>query len=387
MKNLIRIFAAVAFLLASGSSVEAQSALLTNPASLAEFPAVERVLAATKGSDEVDKHARFMAALWRINDMIKEDLRRAPNGGYFDMPPSAQKVQYRYSGAITRFSIDEVPPAGRDPRFRPLEMKYEKDPAFFDDLLSEFFSSKFRTDYYAWIGKPVPARAASSVVAKGSSTSSDPSIAKAKAMKVDLTVFAGSITLGDQFSYPPCPPLEIAIFSSGPPESTAACDATDRKVSVPIPGLTDLFNNLPSGSNTDAKVDPNLREIELPSSSIPRWVSGTSAWVRLDRGRIVAVIFATKGLTVQKSASDDLIAKYGKAHYSQGGTFKTDGGREFKYDDRNWVLPGIRVEYDALMSDEDERSSVDGIGRVRIETESEYSRRAAEEAKPKKRVL
>lgn len=389
MKQQSRIPFVVFLALILAATAWAQSPLITNPANLSQFPSVEKIRIATKGTDDVDTHARFMAALWRINDMIKEDLRKAPNGGYYDMPPAAQTVQYRYSGAITRYSIDEVPPAGRDPRFRPLEDKYEKDPAFFDGLLTQFFSPKFRTDYYTWIRKPVPAQTAGSTATKVNAAVPDPSIAKAKAMKVDLTLFAGSITLGNQFSFPNCPPLEISIFSAGPPADIAtACDSTERKLSVPLPGMEDLLNGLASGGKSDDKADPNIRSIELPTSSIPRWVAGSTVWIRLDQsGRIVAVVFLTKGLTVQKSASDDLMAKYGKAHYSEGGTFKTDGGREFKYEDRYWVLAGIHVEYDALMADEDDRSSVDGYGRVRVETETEYSRRKAEENKPKKRVL
>jgi|GEM_PF-1304354 len=136
--------------------VRAQSPLLTNPSSLSEFPTVEQVRASTKGTDEVDSHARFMAALWRINSIIIDDLVTAPNGGRFDIPPAADRVHTRYSNAITRLSIDQIPAAARDPRYRPLEDKYEKDPAFLDALLTQFFTPEFRTAYYAWMRKPVP---------------------------------------------------------------------------------------------------------------------------------------------------------------------------------------------------------------------------------------
>jgi hypothetical protein len=387
MKQQSRIPVVVLLTLMLAANLLAQSPLITNPTNLSQFPSVEKIRIATKGTDDVDTHARFMAALWRINDMIKEDLVKAPNGGYYDMPDAAQTVQRRYSNAITRYSIDEPSPAARDARFRPLEQTYEKDPAFLDGLLTQLFSPKFRTDYYAWIRKPVPAQTAVTAAAGNISSSPDPSIAKAKAAQVDLTLFAGSITLGNQFSFPNCPPIEINVLGIPSMEVATACDATDRKLAAPLPGLEDLLNSLGGGGKTVER-DPNLRDIELPASSIPRWVASSTVVVRLDQGgRIVAVIFLTKGLTVQKSASDDLMAKYGKAHYSEGGTFKTDGGREFKYEDRYWTLPGIHVEYDALMADEDNRSSVDGYGRVRVETETEYSRRKAEENKPKKRVL
>jgi hypothetical protein len=385
MKHSSKVLILAALWLTSTVGLNAQSQLLTNAANLSQFPSVERIKAGTNGTDEVDGHARFMAALYLINDMIKEDLVKAPNGGYYDIPQTAQAVQYQYSRAITRFSIDQPPPAARDPRYAQLEAKYEKDPAFFDGLLTQFFSPKFRTDYYAWVRKPVPQQQAAAAV--GNPASSDPSILKAKAMKVDIALFSGSITLGDPFSFPACPPLEIGIFSSGP-EITTACDATDRKLDVPIAGLLDFLNGLPSGGTADDNTpDPNLRSVQLPPSSIPAWVSGTEAWVRLDQGRIVSVMFMTKGLNVQKTASEDLLAKYGKQHLSKGGIFKTDEGREFSYTDREWTLPGIHVEYDALISDENDRSSVDGMGRVRIETETEYTRRMAEENKPKKRIL
>jgi hypothetical protein len=149
---VISIFA----VLISTGSVRAQSPLLTNPSSLSQFPTVEQVRASTKGTDEVDSHARFMAALWRINSIIIDDLVTAPNGGRFDIPLAADRVHSRYSNEITRLSIDQIPAAASDPRYRPLEDKYEKDPAFLDALLTQFFTPEFRTAYYAWIRKPVP---------------------------------------------------------------------------------------------------------------------------------------------------------------------------------------------------------------------------------------
>jgi hypothetical protein len=136
--------------------VSAQSRLLTDPLSLSQFPTVEQVRAATKGTDEVDSHARFMAALFRINSIIIDDLVTARNGGRYDIPAAADRVHSRYSNAITRFSIDQIPPAGRDPRYLKLRDKYEQDPGFLDVLLVKFFTPEFRSDYYAWVRKPIP---------------------------------------------------------------------------------------------------------------------------------------------------------------------------------------------------------------------------------------
>src|SRR3954451_12471285 len=115
MNTRLRIMMTHVVLLILAGSIRAQSPLLTNPSTLSEFPTVEQVRASMKGTDEVDTHARFMAALWRINSIIIEDLVTAPNGGRYDIPPAADRVHTRYSNAITRFSIDEIPAAARDP--------------------------------------------------------------------------------------------------------------------------------------------------------------------------------------------------------------------------------------------------------------------------------
>ena len=230
---VISIFA----VLISTGFVRAQSPLLTNPSSLSEFPTVEQVRASTKGTDEVDSHARFMAALWRINSIIIEDLVTAPNGGRFDIPPAADRVHTRYSNAITRLSIDQIPAAGRDARFRPLEDKYEKDPAFLDALLTQFFTPEFRTAYYAWMRKPVPQF--STHVAPGPSKSGVsvpaavvlcPKVEVSCPSEVDADMpitFTASITGGDPeatFTYNWT--VSAGTISSGQGTSTITVDTT-----------------------------------------------------------------------------------------------------------------------------------------------------------------
>src|SRR4029079_11726562 len=139
------------------ATVTGAQKMLLNAAYLNEFPTIERVRMETKGSDAVDSYARYMAALGIINDFIIRELNRAPNGGYYDIPPAAEKVHYRYSNELTRLSIDAPEPPSRDPRYGPLRDKYEKDPAFTDMLLLKMFSVQFRADYYAWTRKPIPA--------------------------------------------------------------------------------------------------------------------------------------------------------------------------------------------------------------------------------------
>jgi len=230
---MIIIFAA---LVVTGS-VRAQSPLLTNPSSLSEFPTVEQVRASTKGTDEVDSHARFMAALWRINSIIINDLVTAPNGGRFDIPPAADRVHTRYSNEITRLSIDQIPAAARDPRYRPLEDKYEKDPAFLDALLTHFFTPEFRTAYYAWIRQPVPQfsthaapRPSKAGVSAPAAVVQCPKVEVSCPSEVDADMpitFTASITGGDPeatFTYNWT--VSAGTISSGQGTSTITVDTT-----------------------------------------------------------------------------------------------------------------------------------------------------------------
>src|SRR5690349_2579498 len=108
--RLSRIVLVLTIVLVSSATFSAQ-ALLLNQAYLNQFPSVEHVKAEMKGSDPVDTHARYMAALWVLNNFMIEDLLRAPNGGYFNMPPAADRVHEQYSTEITVLTIDHPDPA------------------------------------------------------------------------------------------------------------------------------------------------------------------------------------------------------------------------------------------------------------------------------------
>jgi len=230
------ILSIFAVLIVTGS-VRAQSPLLTDPSSLNQFPTVEQVKASTKGTDELDSHARFMAALYRINSIIIYDLVTAPNGGRFDIPPAADRVHTRYSNAITRLSIDQIPAAGRDPRYRTLRDKYEKDPAFLDALLTQFFTPEFRSSYYAWMRKPVP-QSSTPTPPRSSKGGVSPTAAVVQCPKVEVScpsevdaempiTFTASVTGGDReatltYNWT----VSAGTISSGQGTSTITVDTT-----------------------------------------------------------------------------------------------------------------------------------------------------------------
>jgi len=387
MKYLGIICSAVLLLILS-TSLRAQ-ALLLNQNYVNQFPSVDRLKAEEKGTDAVDSYARFVAALEVINDIMIHDLVTAPNGGTYNMPPAADRVHDWYRNAITKNIIDSPEPPSKDPRYRPLRDKYENDPAFADSLLQRYFNPQFRTDYYAWTRKPMPATTAVKANAPTAVVSNDPSIAKAKAAKVDLGVFAGSIHLGEQLRLPRCP-YETSLLGF-PQLGDITQDCED--VPPPAEGMAaDAINAvtqmLPAGKPPKPGEGPdvNVRYIRLVDDHCPSWMDGNAAAVRISANGIERVIFNTKGRVVQSKVAEELLAKYGTAHYSNEGTITPDVGNAFKVTNMDWVLPGLRVEYKVIEPDENGRVKVDGTGYVRIETETAYQARIASEKKaaPKK---
>lgn len=362
MKQRSRIPVVVFLALILAATFWAQSPLITNPANLSQFPSVERIRAATKGTDDVDSHARFMVALWRINGMMIRDLLMAPNGGMYALPAAAAPIQEQYRRALSRYSIDEAPPAIRDPRYRQIEAKYEADPAFLDFLLVQLFSPRFRTEYYAWIRKPVPPSTGASAAAGNKVSSPDPSIAKAKAAKVDLTAFG--LTFGEAVSLPECTDQLLKL-------DTRMC----------IPGLApnaaaalDFLNAILPGALEGGTVDPNVMQVRLDEDHCPSWVvPGCDAQILLHDGVLVAIAVSTNGRRVENSVNAELRSKYGPASGVKLGRITPDVGNAFDVRDPEWNLPGLRVEYQVVLHNEEQGVNT-SIGWVRVITESAYQR-------------
>ena len=353
--------------------------LLLNQEYLDQFPTVERVRAAEKGSDEVDSYARFMAALDVINDMMLRDLLRAPNGGVYNMPPDADRVHDRYRNAINKLTFENPEPASKDPRYRPLRDKYEKDPAFLDSLLVTFFSPEFRSDYYAWTRKPMPATTAARPAA--SSAALDADITRATAAKVDVTLFGKAVKMGSPVGLPRCT-YESML---GVPVVSGDLDCVD--VQPPMTGLAGLMFGLPS-MLPQGPTDPSLKYIHLASAHRPSWMTGDGVWLKLnDNGGIARVVISTQGRVVEARVSEELKSKYGTSVFSEEGTITPDVGNTFKVHNLDWVLPGLHVEYRVMRVDDNGRVDLNGTGYVRIETASAYAARKAEEKKNDKKVL
>lgn len=373
MKNSCFVLTAIVILFVA-AGINAQK-LLLNQDYLNQFPTVERVRAAEKGSDEVDSYARFMAALDVINDMMLRDLLQAPNGGMFNMPPAADKIHDRYRIAITKFTIDSPEPPSKDPRYRPLRDKYEADPTFRDSLIQTFFTPQFRSDYYAWTRKPMPATTA--VRPAGSAATPDADIAMATAAKVDVTLFGKAIKMGSPVGLPRCA-YESML---GVPVVSGDVDCEDTQ--PPVTGFAALLFGLPAMSS-QAPTDPNLKYIHLASAHRPSWMTGDGVWLKLNNnGGVARVVITTQGRNVEATAAEELKGKYGASLFSQEGTITPDVGNAFKVHDLDWVLPGLHVEYKVIRADDNGRVEINGTGYVRIETASAYAARTADEKKKK----
>jgi hypothetical protein len=314
----------------------------------------------------------------------------------YNIPPAAEKVNYRYSNELTRLAIDAPEPPSRDPRFRPLRDKYEKDPAFVDMLLQKMFSAEFRADYYAWTRKPMPATTAvksgSPSAANGgsgggpSAGGGDQSVAKAKAAGVDLSLFAGAIKIGGPLNLTACPYRNNFLGFPERVENPPDCIDT----APPIQGaeeLAELVNAITGTKATPTAPDTDAHSVYLTEDHRPSWMSGMNVAVRTFQGGVVRVVIITPSKDVSKRVESELTAKYGRNFIVHSGTITPDSGNKFDVRNLEWSLPGLHVEYKVLDVDENDRVHVNGTGYVRIETDVAYKDRIAKENKPAKRVL
>jgi len=205
---------------------------------------------------------------------------------------------------------------------------------------------------------PVPVPAARAV---------DPSIAKARAAKVDTKVFG--IPLGEPLRLPMCQGLGglLAGGLNGFKEDPTC--------------LTDM-----SGADLVAAFLPvdltkpnDVAMIQLNSESCPTWLSQCMATATLHEGNLVRVQITTKGRGVEQAAGTELRGKYGPPTSSKAGAITPDVGNAFTITDLVWTLPGLRVEFQPVRRMEDDNSRVQtNEGMVLIETEQAYARRQTE---------
>jgi hypothetical protein len=217
----------------------------------------------------------------------------------------------------------------------------------------------------------------------GAKPSNNPTVARTAAGKVDLSLFTGVLKFGDKLQLPACVYEQGLLGMRINADDDKDC-IDDQTLNNPL-ALAVLGMMVPN-AQPDAP-DPTLKLVFLAVTHRPGWISGESVWVKLIQGSVARVVVQTQGRVVEKRVGDDLKAKYGSVYFTHGGTITPDVGNKFDVNNLEWSLPGLHVEYRVIEGDLNGRVEVNGTGYVRIETESAYQARIAEEKKQKKSVL
>lgn len=254
---------------------------------------------------------------------------------------------------------------------------YNHDRDLLVELLDKLFSANFRTQYFkvngfaaAWY-KKVHANGAtggtgeSTYVNTGSANNPDtrapdPSIAKARAANVDTTVFG--LQLGEPLRLPTC----ASMF-----DVPTTCFYEDDDFAKEI------------GEALGGAPARNPRE---------RWRlvfvhKGPKVDALLYDGLLAAVKFETGGINADPQWAKELREKYGPPTLVRPFTYTPRIGNTLKANDLEWRLPGLHVEYNAVLKkpNSTEVITVDG-GSVYVEAEAAYQRRLAKEKEQEKRT-
>jgi hypothetical protein len=382
-----------------------------------DMPSASQVEAAVTGTDPMDTAARRMGAFWQLQGVVKTvaGVRQYRN----QLTAEERRLIGEYSAGYQRAAqpyahIQNSPSHPDKPRWYQMHAGYEVDEGLRNALLDGLCSPALRAAYrrakgeqdarslarsqeaeriraqggVQIFGDPQQGQADPSPVEIGEAIARgvlegtagppptrpadpnaiDPSIAKARAAKVDTKVFG--IPLGEPLNLPVCDPL------AGLDNIGAPC-----LFQVPFQGLAEsLLGSLAP------KQDPNQVTIKLPKASCPQWAARCEFTGTLHEGLLVGIAIPTTGRFVEKAVLRELRGKYGTPTGFYVHTITPNAGEPYKTDNPEWAgLPGLYVFYTVVgAGTEGVLATAEGV--VRIETESAYRRREAEEqeaAKPR----
>ncbi|MDO9466062.1 MAG: hypothetical protein Q7J36_02045 [Thiobacillus sp.] len=251
----------------------------------------------------------------------------------------------------------------------------EKQNARKEEMKKRYFSPEAKAKFQAEMADQNN-RAA---VTPGTSTNSDPSIAKARAAGVDTRVFG--VPLGEPLNLPRCATAnerkrETRSNELANPLKNMDLIGAFRGVRTSITcqsegAMMAFIGALAGGNSAD-------RYIMLAKDSCPEWAYCEVA-ASLHDGNLVGIT-----VLIQKGASGDYIAgqlraKYGKPTRREGASYQNQYGASYQVENLEWRLPGLHVAFNP---------GPDGGGLLLVETEAGYKNReekgAAEEARQPK---
>ncbi|HEY1471869.1 MAG TPA: hypothetical protein VGF61_22715 [Candidatus Acidoferrum sp.] len=369
MKQYINVLTLCSISLLSPLVVQSQT---IKPAYLSEMPAPARVLAEIKGKDAEDACERQMGAFMALVKMIDDLADGLEHRSDRQLTPDEQRITLVYQQAYREVWYKVKKTYGKQ-----YAGDYDQDRDLLVELLDKFFSANFRTQFFkvngfaaAWY-KKVHANGATSGNGESSNLNTggaannsdarlaraiDSSIAKARAANIDTTVFG--LQLGEPLRLATCAGPS-SLFQDHP-----TCFYEDSGIAK---GIGTMLGSVP---------DPN---------TIENWRlvfvhKGPRAEVLLYDGLLAAVKFETGGINDEPQRARDLREKYGPPTLVKPFTYTPRIGNTLKANDLEWRLPGLHVEYSAVLKkpNSSEVITVDG-GSIYVETEAAYQRRLAKE--------
>jgi hypothetical protein len=354
-----------------------------NPPHLSEMPTVQRVVSEITAPNPRDAVARQMGAFEQLNEVIAElSMGRVAIG---TATPDEERIMAEYRAARTTQMLTLVKTPA-DEAMLPALRRFDTDPGLRDELLKRFFSPALQAQSAA-ISRELQARRAAlrkqnaavggTAVAPAAQPSPqaagvaprasaappkplppDPSIAQARAAKVDTTVFG--LQLGDPLNLPQC---AGGLF--GPLTRTkVTCVAGDDVVGIAVAIIAEATGDAQMGEAV---------HISLPADRCPAWMSDCTAMAVVENGRLMAISAVTDGPGVEQAAAKELRAKYGtRATARQRFITPDSGAAKFDVWDLFWDFPGLHVQYLPVYANVTK-------GLLRIETEPVYQKRMARE--------
>ena len=362
-----------------------------NPPHLSEMPTVQRVVSEITAPDSRDAVARQMGAFEQLNEVIAELSQGRVAIG--TATPDEERIMAEYRAARTTVMLTLVKTTA-DETLLPALRRFDTDPALRDELLKRFFSpalqaqsvaisrelqgrraalrkqnAAFGGTAVAPAAQPAPQPAGAAPRAGGAPVAGaaagpakplppDPSIAQARAAKVDTTVFG--LQLGDPLNLPQC---AEGLF--GPLTRTkVTCVAGDDVVGIAVAIIAEATGDAQMGEAV---------HISLPADRCPAWLSDCTAMAVVENGRLMAISAVTDGPGVEQAAAKELRAKYGTRVTAQQRFITPDSGAaRFEVWDLSWDFPGLHVQYLPVYANVKK-------GLLRIEADPIYQKRMAAE--------
>ncbi len=356
------------------SPVIAQSQRLT-PSYLSEMPAPARVVNEIKGKDPADSGARQMGAFAVLVKIMNDMAYGLEHRSERQLTPDEQRITQVYTKTYT-----DVWQKVKDTYGRQYDGEYNNDRDLLVEVLDKFFSPNFRAQYLklngfaaAWYRKVHANGETSGTTSANPNTGpanspgartpagTDPSIPKAVAAHVDTKVYG--VQLGAPLKLPTCPSaygdLPETCFYEGEQ------DAFSKELEATAAALF--------GSARDRDPHDEWKMVYVHN--------GPKADVLLHDGLVAAIRLGTNGINDVDLTTKNLREKYGPPTSVKPFTYTPRVGNILKASDLEWRLPGLHVEYSAVLKRSGALAEPVSIneGYIYVETETAYQRRVAKE--------